>query len=37
VEAVSIVEADKKPSWLNGAYSFEAFEYWFLLHFEKLD
>ncbi len=37
VEAVSYVEGKKKPRWLYGAYSFEAFEYWFLLHFEKLD
>ena len=37
VEAVSCVESHWKPEWLHGVYSFEAFEYWFLLHFEKLD
>lgn len=37
VEAVWIIERKNKEEWLNGAYSFEAFEYWFLLHFEKLD
>lgn len=37
VEAVWIVVGKNRPKWLHGAYSFEAFEYWFLLHFEQLD
>lgn len=37
VKAVAHVDSDKNNNWIKGAYSFEAFEYWLLLHFEPLN